>query len=99
MLDNGYASALNSAALGAVGIQRDTPQPPDGKIIKDERGEPTGLILGARRLVAKLLARRTFTATLLPSDFGLSRSRRVQILGRALRGPRIVSGDGLYGAS
>jgi predicted amidohydrolase YtcJ len=62
MLDNGYASALNSAALAAVGITRETPQPEDGKIITDPKtGEPTGLILGARRLVSGLLDQRSFT--------------------------------------
>jgi hypothetical protein len=62
MLDNGYASALNSAALAAVGITRETPQPDDGKIIVDAKtGEPSGLILGARRLVRNLLQHRSFT--------------------------------------
>ena len=60
MLDNGYAAALNSAALAAAGITRDTPQPADGKIILDDKGEPTGLILGARRLVSSLLEQRSF---------------------------------------
>ena len=62
MLDNGYAAALNSAALAAVGITRDTPQPEDGKIIIDAKtGEPSGLILGARRLVSGLLEQRTYS--------------------------------------
>jgi len=59
--DNGYASVLSSALLRKVGITRDTPQPPDGKIIKDEQGEPTGLILGAPRLLGPL--RRTRART------------------------------------
>jgi len=54
MTDNGYASALNSTALAKLGITRETPQPLNGKIIKDERGEPTGLILGANHLLAPL---------------------------------------------
>ena len=45
MTDNGYASVLNSVALKRLGIGRDTPQPANGKIIKDSTGEPTGLIL------------------------------------------------------
>jgi hypothetical protein len=62
MLDNGYAAALNSAALAAAGISRDTPRPADGKIIVDSKtGEPTGLILGARRLVRDLLQQRSFS--------------------------------------
>ena len=54
LTDNGYASVLNSVALRRAGIGRDTPQPANGKIIKDERGEPTGLILGAPQLLRDL---------------------------------------------
>jgi predicted amidohydrolase YtcJ len=61
MLDNGYASALNTAALKRAGITKDTPEPEDGKIIRDAKGEPTGLVLGARRLVSPLLTERTTT--------------------------------------
>lgn len=51
LTDNGYASVLNSKALAKLGITKDTPQPANGKIIKDARGEPTGLILGAAQLL------------------------------------------------
>lgn len=54
MTDNDYASVFNSALLAKLGITRDTPQPANGKIIKDEKGEPTGLVLGARQLQANL---------------------------------------------
>ncbi len=36
---------LNSAALGAPGIDRDTRDPPGGRILRDGNGEPTGLLL------------------------------------------------------
>jgi predicted amidohydrolase YtcJ len=36
---------LNAAALRVVGYTRDTPQPPAGEIVRDARGNPTGLIL------------------------------------------------------
>ena len=52
--DNGYAASLNSLALKKVGITRDTPQPPNGRIGKDDMGEPTGLVLGASQLLADL---------------------------------------------
>ena len=54
MTDNGYASVLNSVALKRLGIDHDTPQPPNGKIIKDSKKEPTGLILGAPQLLGTL---------------------------------------------
>lgn len=56
MTDNGYAAVLNSTLLSRLAITRDSPQPAGGKIIKDARGEPTGLILGLRTLIAPLLA-------------------------------------------
>jgi predicted amidohydrolase YtcJ len=36
---------LNAAALRAVGYTKDTPQPPAGEIVRDSRGNPTGLLL------------------------------------------------------
>jgi hypothetical protein len=51
MTDNSYASVLNSKALAKLGITRDTPNPSNGKILKDAKGEPTGLILGAPDLL------------------------------------------------
>ena len=36
---------LNAAALRVVGYTKDTPDPPAGEIVRDARGNPTGLIL------------------------------------------------------
>jgi predicted amidohydrolase YtcJ len=60
--DNGYASVLNSALLKKLGITRDTPQPAGGRIVKDAKGEPTGLILGAPQLLRKVRSARPYTA-------------------------------------
>lgn len=38
---------LNAAALRAVGYTKDTPEPPGGKILRDRRGNPTGVLLAA----------------------------------------------------
>lgn len=61
MCDNGYASVLNSVLLERAGIGRNTPQPPNGKIIKDDKGEPTGVVLGAPNLLAKFRQSRART--------------------------------------
>lgn len=44
VVDAAYAFSLNSAALRAAGISRDSPDPPGGAIVKDDAGEPTGLL-------------------------------------------------------
>ena len=36
---------LNGAALRAVGYTKDTPEPPAGEIVRDKKGNPTGLLL------------------------------------------------------
>jgi predicted amidohydrolase YtcJ len=45
---------LNSLALARIGVTRATSQPANGRIGKDEDGEPTGLILGAPQLLSDL---------------------------------------------
>ncbi|MDQ6678639.1 MAG: amidohydrolase [Acidobacteriota bacterium] len=62
MIDNGYASVLNSVLLKRLGITHDSPQPQNGRLVKDAKGEPTGLILGAPQLLGKLRAARSYTA-------------------------------------
>ena len=53
VVDCAYAFSLNSAALGAAGITRDTPHPPGGAIVKDAAGEPTGVLRNAGMLLAR----------------------------------------------
>ncbi|HEV2665998.1 MAG TPA: amidohydrolase [Blastocatellia bacterium] len=59
--DNGYAAVVNSLLLAKLKIDRETPQPANGKIIKDNEGEPTGLILGAPQLLADWRRERAAT--------------------------------------
>jgi predicted amidohydrolase YtcJ len=41
---DGHIAVVNSAALGAAEITRNTPDPPGGKIDRDAAGEPTGIL-------------------------------------------------------
>jgi predicted amidohydrolase YtcJ len=53
---DGHGAWVNGAALRAAGIDRDTPDPPDGRIERDESGAPTGCLHeGAMALVSDLV--------------------------------------------
>jgi predicted amidohydrolase YtcJ len=55
---SGHASFVNKRALDLAGITRNTPDPAGGQIVKDAKGEPTGLLREtAQRLVSPVLAR------------------------------------------
>jgi len=53
---DGHAVVVNSAALRAAGITRDTAAPSGGEILKDAAGEPTGMLVdAAETLVASII--------------------------------------------
>jgi predicted amidohydrolase YtcJ len=53
---DGHGSWVNSRALELAGIDRSTPDPPDGRIERDAAGDPTGVLQeGAAQLVSRLL--------------------------------------------
>ena len=58
---------LNGAALRACGYTRDTPNPPGGEIVRDSRGEPSGLLL-ARPNASILYATLAKGPKLSPED-------------------------------
>jgi predicted amidohydrolase YtcJ len=64
---------LNRAALRAAGYTRDTPNPPAGEIIKDSRGEPTGLLLAKPN--AMLLYSALAKGPKLPFEFQINSTR------------------------
>lgn len=61
MFDASYVVILNSAALKKCGIDRNTPNPPGGEIVKDARGEPTGILKNAQSLVVGVEQADPFT--------------------------------------
>jgi predicted amidohydrolase YtcJ len=61
---SGHAAFANAKAMEAAGVTRDTPDPAGGKILKDRKGDPTGLFNErAQGLISRALeadrARRT----------------------------------------
>lgn len=60
------ASAVNTLALEAAGITRDTPDPEGGRIEKDANGEPNGVLHGS----AVLLVRGCIPNAFGSDDFG-----------------------------
>ena len=51
----GHMIVLNSRALEACDISKDTPNPEGGVIDKDDQGEPTGVLRDARSLVTRVI--------------------------------------------
>jgi predicted amidohydrolase YtcJ len=57
---DGHGTWVNSKALALAGIDRSTPDPPDGRIERDADGEPTGMLQeGAAQMVSRLLPTAT----------------------------------------
>jgi predicted amidohydrolase YtcJ len=53
---SGHASIANAVALELAGIDRRTPDPPGGEIVRDKRGKPIGVLREtAESLVARLI--------------------------------------------
>ncbi len=61
MFDASYVVIVNSYALKLCGITRDTPNPPRGEIVRDENGEPTGILKNAQSLLKGLEKEETFS--------------------------------------
>ncbi len=61
LFDASYTVVVNSYALRISGITRDTPNPPNGEIVKDENGEPNGILKNANGLLKGLKDAENFT--------------------------------------
>ncbi|MGE5646010.1 MAG: amidohydrolase [Acidobacteriota bacterium] len=54
LLDHPFITVVNARGLQRSGIDRNTPNPEGGEIVKDDRGEPTGVLRNARGLLKGL---------------------------------------------
>ncbi|MFL9910339.1 amidohydrolase [Paraburkholderia sp. RL17-337-BIB-A] len=64
---------LNVAALRVVGYTKDTPEPPDGEIVRDSAGNPTGLLLAKPN--AAILYATLAKGPKLPLEYQLNSTR------------------------
>ncbi len=75
---DGHAIVVSSRALSLAGIDRNTPDPAGGKILKDSKGEPTGMLIdGAMDAVTRLVPAPTEEELLKQLETGAQRSVRV----------------------
>ncbi|HEX3355178.1 MAG TPA: amidohydrolase [Terriglobales bacterium] len=74
---DGHSSWVNSKALALAGITRDTPDPPNGKIIRDDKGEATGALQeSAGDLVARLTPKPTHAERLAALRLGIHEANK-----------------------
>ena len=80
---DGHALIANSAALKRAGIDRNTPNPAGGEILKDAAGEPTGMLVdNAMDILVRLIP---------PDDRRRARRRRWRSARSAQRARRLDS--------
>ena len=78
---DGHTSWANSKALAVAGITRETPDPPNGKIVRDENGDATGALLeAAGGLVSKFAPKPTRDERLAALRKGLHEANRVGLV-------------------
>jgi predicted amidohydrolase YtcJ len=92
---DGHSMWVNSAALAAAGITRATKDPVAGRIERDARGEPTGLLReSATDLVSKVLPSTTpeeYEAGLLRAMAQMNRVGIVSFQEASARDPRVAA--------
>lgn len=91
---DGHSIWVNSYVIKMSGITKDTPNPPNGTIVKDpETGEPTGIFKeGASRLI-----RRTSTQQLTPEERQIQTDRALELSLEAARKTGVTSISQLNG--
>ncbi|MBP1767497.1 MAG: hypothetical protein H6P98_1612, partial [Candidatus Aminicenantes bacterium] len=78
---DGHTSWVNSRALALAGIDRRTPNPKNGTIVREANGEPTGALLEtADSLLEKVLPKPTPKETLAALRGGLQEAARLGVV-------------------
>jgi predicted amidohydrolase YtcJ len=77
---SGHGVFVNARALQLIGVSRDTPDPEGGEFVRDEQGEPTGMLREsaqdlARAAVAEYRSRRS------PEEVDAELRRQVELAG------------------
>lgn len=84
---------VNSAALAAAGITPDTPDPAGGSIVRDDRGDPTGLLLeNAAQLVSDRIPPPTVAEAMAAITAGQTELHRLGFTGVHSFPPIHISG-------
>src|SRR3989441_1783396 len=79
---DGHSSWANSKALQMAGITRETPDPPNGKIVRDEKGEASGALKeSAGDLVGKLLPKPAREERLAALRMGMHEANKFGLVG------------------
>ena len=75
---SGHAGFANAEALRLAGIRKDTPNPPGGEILRDSKGNPTGLLNeGAQELVTRAI--ESYRSHLPASELAVAAQRRAEL--------------------
>ena len=78
---SGHAGFANAEAMRLAGVDKNTPDPPGGQILKDAQGNPTGLFNEqAQGLIARALA--SYRAHLAPTELTAEARRQVDLAER-----------------
>lgn len=78
---SGHAGFANAEAMRLAGVDRNTPNPPGGQILKDAQGNPTGLFNEqAQGLISKALA--AYRAHLAPAELAAEAREQADLAAR-----------------